>query len=77
MVCPKCGTDKVIISTEQVSAKTNRRGKGCLWSVGRLLLICCTGGLWLLVGKHKGKASTKFKHKTVAICQSCGNKWDI
>lgn len=77
MVCPKCGSNKVTITAEQVSGKTSARGNGCLWSLGRLCLIVCTCGLWLLVGRHKGVGKTKFKNATVAICQQCGHSWKI
>ena len=77
MVCPKCGSENVNITVEQVSGKTSARGNGCLWTLGRWTLIICTCGLWLLVGRHKGTGKTKFKNETVAICQNCGNKWAV
>ena len=77
MVCPKCNSENVLVQQEQVSAKSNNNGSGCLWSIGRWCLVFCTCGLWLLVGKHKGKSKTKFKHRTICICQGCGNKWYI
>jgi len=36
-----------------------------------------TLGAWRLVGKHKGQGKTKIKNSTVAICQNCGNKWNV
>lgn len=75
MVCPKCKSENVTVTTEQVSAKTKGRGMGCLWSIGRLMLIICTCGLWLLVGKRKGTGKTKIKNKTVCLCQNCAHKW--
>lgn len=77
MVCPKCGGSNVSVTSEQVSGKTGSKGAGCLWKIGRTLLIICTCGLWLLVGKKKGTSKTKFKNQTVAICQDCGNKWTV
>lgn len=77
MQCPKCESDNVNVQIEQISGKTSVRKTGCLWSIGRLFLIICTCGLWLLIGKRKGTNKTKFKNKTVAICQNCGNKWYI
>ena len=71
MVCPKCGSQNVNIMSEQTGSKTSAKGNGCLWGMARTLLIICTCGLWLLVGKHKGTG------KTIAICQSCGNKWKV
>ncbi len=77
MICPKCNSENVIVTTEQVSSKTKGKGNGCLWGIGRALLIVCTCGLWLLVGKHKGTGKTKIKNQTVAICQNCGHKWVV
>lgn len=77
MVCPKCKSQNVTVTTEQVSAKTRAKGMGCLWAMGRWLLILCTCGLWLLIGRRAGTGKTKFKNNTVAICQSCGHKWNV
>lgn len=75
--CPKCSSSKVVVTVENTGGKTKQRGNGCLWSIGRFFLIFITCGLWLLVGKRKGSAKTKFVNQTVAICQNCGNKWVI
>ena len=77
MVCPKCGSENVLVTTEQTSAKTKGKKMGCLWSLGRMCLIVCTCGLWLLIGKRSGTGKTKYVNKTVGICQNCGNKWVI
>lgn len=77
MICPKCGSQTVNVTTEQLSAKTKNKGMGCLWGICRLCLIICTCGLWLLVGRRKGTGKTTIKNHTVAICQNCGNKWEV
>lgn len=77
MQCPKCGSDNVMVTVEQKSAKTSNKGNGCLWRLGRITLIICTCGLWLLVGKHKGTGKTKIKNQTVGICQNCGHKFIV
>ena len=77
MVCPKCASENVQVTLEQVSAKTKKRGSGCLWGIGRGMLILCTCGLWLLVGRRRGTDKTKIKSNTVAICQNCGHKWTV
>lgn len=77
MVCPKCGSENVTVTIEQVSGKTKKRGTGCLWTIGRWFLILCTCGLWLLVGRRKGTDKTEFKSKTIALCQNCGHKWNV
>lgn len=83
MVCPKCGSENVQVMSENVGStttgSTKSRGRGCLWTIGRWTLIICTCGLWLLVGKSKGKHKTKTttlnEIRTVAICQNCANRW--
>jgi len=75
MVCPKCGCENVTVSVEQTSAKSSTKGKGCLFQLGRWMLIICTGGLWYLFGKKAAKTKTKMKSKTVALCQNCAHKW--
>lgn len=77
MKCSKCGSSNVIVSSEQVGAKTRTRKNGCLWGIGRAILICCTLGLWLIVGKRKATSTTSFNSITVAICQNCGHKWQV
>ena len=77
MVCPKCGSENVVVTVEQTNAKTSSKGNGCLWQLGRWTLIICTCGLWLLVGKHKGTGKTKFKNQTVGVCQNCGHKFKV
>jgi hypothetical protein len=77
MVCPKCNSENVNVSIEQVSGKTKARGTGCLWDLGRWTLIICTCGLWLLVGKRTGSGKMTFKSNTVAVCQNCGHKWKV
>ncbi|MSR91997.1 hypothetical protein [Inconstantimicrobium porci] len=75
MKCARCGSENVSVQTEMVGGKAKLRKTGCLWSIGRLCLILCTCGLWLLVGKRKGTNNIKYKNRTVCICQNCGNKW--
>lgn len=77
MICARCGSDKVNVQIIQTGSKTKKRRTGCLWGLGRLILIICTLGLWLLVGKRKGTDNTKVKNETKAICQNCGHTWDV
>lgn len=77
MTCPKCGSENVNVISEEVGSKTSAKGNGCLWKMGRMLLIVCTCGLWLLVGKHKGTGKTKVKTQTFGLCQNCGHKFKI
>jgi len=77
MVCPKCGSNNVNVQMVQTSAKTKHNGRGLLWGICRGLLILFTCGLWLLVGKSKGKSKTKIKNKSMCICQNCSNNWEM
>ena len=77
MTCPKCYSSNVQVVLEQRSAKTKKRGNGCLWAIGRGIMICCTLGLWLLIGRRTGSENTKYKNQTVALCQNCGHKWKV
>lgn len=45
MNCPKCGSENVNVQVIQTGAKTSKKGNGCLWSIGRFMLIICTCGL--------------------------------
>jgi len=77
MICNKCGSDNVIVSSELASSKLSYRKVGCLTTLVRWSLICCTLGLWLLTGKRKGYGKTKYKNNTIAICQNCGFKFKV
>lgn len=81
MTCPKCGSSNISIQIEQVSSKTKTKTKkkGCLFKLGRAMLICCTFGLWKLFGKKDStsKSGTKIKNQKIAICQDCGKSWKI
>lgn len=77
MKCAKCGGEHVKITMQQVGAKTRTKKMGCLWSLGRLFMICMTCGLWLLVGKRHRTGNTKFIHKKYAVCQDCGYSWRV
>lgn len=77
IICEVCYGENISITSEQVGGKTKTRKMGCLWRIGRMLLVFLSLGLWLVVGKRKATSTTQFQHATVAICQSCGNKWTI
>lgn len=77
MTCPKCGSDKVNVNVVQTSATSSTKKKGCLFGIGRVILIICTGGLWLIFGKKKAKTKTSFTNATKAVCQNCGNTWNV
>lgn len=73
MKCPKCESENVNIQMVNTKIKTNHTG--IIHAIGRLCLICCTCGLWLLVPSRK--ENSKVKNKSMAICQSCGHNWKV
>lgn len=75
LVCPACGSSNINVQMVQEEMKTSTKENGCLWELGRLLLIFCTCGLWLLVGKHKATSKTSVSTRKVHVCQNCGNTW--
>lgn len=77
MVCPRCGSSNISIQIMQSAAKTHTRGTGFMQWFFRPLLIVCTAGLWLLIGKRKSTSKTKFKNEKLAICQNCGKSWKV
>lgn len=77
MTCPKCGSSNVDVQLVQDSAVTRTKKTGCLWRLGRLLLIVCTLGLWLIIGKRKSKSKTTYSTSKVAVCKQCGHSWNI
>ncbi len=75
--CPRCGSNNVHITSEIANDKSRHRSTGCLWGIGRAILVVCTCGLWLLIGKRKGTSKTKYTYNTVAICQNCAHRWNV
>lgn len=75
--CPKCGSDNVNVQFVQTGANTSTKGKGCLFTLGRWMLIICTLGLWLVFAKKSSKSKTKYKNEKQAVCSSCGHSWKV
>lgn len=89
-LCPKCHGENIKIDVQsietQTKGKTEIRDKSALTKagnkMGRAAMIGMTGGLWALTPKKSDvkeiqKSKTKIIHKKIAICQDCGNVWDI
>jgi hypothetical protein len=81
MNCPKCGSENVTISFEQVGSKTSKHGNGLggiANNAARGLTAVCTLGLSNLVCKKStGNEKTNTKNQKVCLCQNCGNSWVI
>ncbi len=74
MKCESCNGTNMNVVLEQQSGKMQVHKTGILARMGRLFLILCTAGLWILVPKRKEHGKTKYSSKRVALCQSCGHK---
>jgi transcription elongation factor Elf1 len=77
MTCIKCQGNNVNITTEQIGGKSKIKKVSVLTRLGRLFMIFMTVGLWILVPKRVASQVTNYNHKTVALCQTCGTKWEI
>lgn len=90
MRCPCCGGNNINISIETIGE--NRRGKSETRkksvvtragnSMGRAGMIAMTGGLWALTPKKSkyktvGKGQTDYIQRKIAVCQQCGNSWQV
>lgn len=71
LTCPRCKSHNISVQIAQTRATHAKRG--ILWGIGRFFLILCTCGLWLLIGKSKGRS--RIKNESFAVCQNCGKKW--
>jgi hypothetical protein len=81
MVCPKCNSENVMVTMEQVSSKTKKHGNGLgghVNNAARGVTAMCTLGLSNLVWKKStGNEKTKVKNQKICLCQNCGNSWPI
>lgn len=78
MTCPNCGSENVCV---QAIGVTKTKRKGCLywlifgWWLQPLLWIFFTLPMLLIkLFAHK-KITTKTE--TIAVCQDCGNRWNV
>lgn len=81
MECPKCGSENVIVQIAEKSTKGKKKGIGLgghINNTARAATAVCTLGMSnLLWKKSEGTTSTKTKNATVAVCQGCGNSWEV
>ncbi len=70
MVCPKCQSENVTI---QAVSEQNKRG--CFTVLLYIILFCIPVLGWIaLFCLLRGKKS---KTVSYAVCQDCGNKWNV
>lgn len=69
MVCPRCGSDDIAVSTHQET-----KSAGCFTMLFYILLALTILGLLIVIPlmlRSKGKLVT------ICICRNCGYKWRI
>ena len=70
MVCPKCGSEKLIVNT---SVYSKSKSRSFLWNLFMLVLTCGLWFIWMLVRRRKEQVVKD----TIATCQSCGYSFKI
>ena len=82
MKCPKCGSENVNIQMVSEShLKTKHHSiiwwllLGWYWVPFKWLVLTLPALILKLFGHKKQKIVTK--HKKMAVCQSCGNNWNV
>ncbi len=83
MKCPKCQSENVNISLEEVGSKTKKTGNSIAQKAGHSIMRS-TAGLFtmgisnlFIPKKLKGVEKTKTKLRKYCICQNCGYSWRI
>lgn len=76
MICPKCGSNQVVMQTV-ANTTTDTKTKGFGWCKACLgyVLFNVPGILCGLCGMGKGKSTTTTKTHVVNVCQSCGYRF--
>ena len=81
MVCPKCKSENVTISMEQVASKSAKKGIGFGGHVNNAARKFVGWGSFgisnLFWKKSTGSEKTKFTNQKVCLCQNCGYSWNI
>jgi GTP cyclohydrolase III len=81
MQCPECGSENCTVSLVQSGEVTKKSGVGIgghANNAARAATAVMTLGLSNLAWKKsKGVNKTKAKNVKIAVCQDCGNSWEI
>lgn len=82
MVCPKCNSENVNVQiTNEVKLVNKHHGIiwwlliGWWWIMIKWLIFTVPALIFKIFGSKKQKAKN-IQHK-MAVCQSCGNTWEI
>ncbi|MCL2653978.1 MAG: hypothetical protein FWD63_09365 [Propionibacteriaceae bacterium] len=71
--CLRCGSENIAV---QAVNETQIKHRGCLGWTLWILLAVCTIGLIIIIPLITN-SKTKTKKTSVAVCQSCGNRWEL
>lgn len=81
MKCPKCGSENV--NVQMVSeTKLKKKHHGAIywlcfgWLIELLLWFFLTIPMLIIKIFKPKNYKTKTKHKSMCVCQSCGNHWE-
>lgn len=80
MTCPKCGSENITVQAVTSIQQKSKKGViywiliGWWWEIFAWLFLTLPKLIIALFGNHKKIVS---KEKTVAVCQSCGHRWEI
>ena len=81
MECPNCGSDRVNVQIVSDGVQTTKKGVGLgghINNAARGLTAVATLGLSNTVWKKsKGTNKSKIKNTKVAVCQDCGESWEV
>lgn len=89
--CSRCGSDDINISINQFAQKSVSNTKHqkrsmadrAAYKTGRGMMNLATGGMWGVFTPKRGKykevttTTTNIVNQKIAICQSCGNSWNV
>ena len=80
MKCPKCKSENVVIQAVTEVKETRKKGWlywifiGWWWELFAWLFLMLPK---LLIACFSKKTKTVSKTRSVAVCQNCGNRWDV
>lgn len=82
MVCPKCGSENVNVQVvNEIELKNKHHGVlwwlfvGCWWVPIKWIFLAIPALIVKIFRPKRQKV--KQTQKSVCVCQSCGNRWDI
>lgn len=81
MECPYCGSEKVFIQMVEQGEQTTKKGVGLGGHINNmargLTAVATLGASNLVWKKNKGTNKTKVHNVKVAVCQECGESWEV